>query len=294
MSSEKVWLITGASTGLGLELARRALARGDRVIATARTLARFADLSTSLSAEALSRLQLLRLDVTAPINQLEEVAAEAVKVWERVDVLVNNAGVVGKMGASEELGAEGILEVMRTNFFGAVNVTNAFLPHMREKREGTVVLLGSRSAFRNEVLGLSAYSASKAALHSYGETLSAELNPFNIRVLILAPAAVGYAQMPQPTPKHIQDYDPARQLLEDMLEKMKNSKGDDPRSAMDVVVDVVRGEGQAAERPRPLWLFLGAQAFVDVAARLKRMGTVLEDWREIGGKLGPIKEDSPR
>ncbi|KAI0048417.1 NAD(P)-binding protein [Auriscalpium vulgare] len=149
----KVWLITGASSGLGLALAQRALARGEHVIATARgdAPARFAELVASVSDGERARLRVMQLDVAAPYAEIAHVAQEAVAVWGRVDVVVCNAGVGGFRGVSEEFGRDVFLDHMRVNFLGAVNVINALLPQMRARRDGAVLIVGSRTAYRNEI-----------------------------------------------------------------------------------------------------------------------------------------------
>ncbi|KAI0746292.1 NAD-P-binding protein [Daedaleopsis nitida] len=284
---ELVWLITGATSGLGLALAQRILARGDRVIATGRKASAFDPILSDPNTDK-TRIHVLELDVTRSPSELAAVAKEAIAKWGRVDVLVNNAGIGGEVGASEELGGEWMMHVMKTNYAGAVNVTNSFLPHMRSRRAGTIVLIGSRSAYRNEFLGPSAYAASKAALHSYGETLSAELAQFSIRVLIAVP---GTFNTPLPHPiidGHIDDYNPAREQLRRIVDRAKNmpNKGD-PAKGMDALMDVVRGEGRAEGKTgMPLWLFLGDDCIADIKGRAARLQGVAEEWASVGSGLG--------
>ena len=139
-SESLVWVITGTSTGLGRYLALAALARGDKVIATsrARSLGKLDD----LKAKAPDSVHTMELDVTASLDTLKRAAEEAVKVWGRVDVVVNNAGYID-VGALEERTPEESLNQYQTNVFGALNVSRAFLPYMRERKTGTVVFIGS-------------------------------------------------------------------------------------------------------------------------------------------------------
>lgn len=233
----KIWLITGTSSGLGLALVRRVLARGDRVIATARARAaleggqgqegqegqegRFAEPLLSLSDEwgtrGEDRLRLLELDVSAPFAEVQRQAEAAIAFWGRVDVLVNNAGTVGReFGPSEELGLEGMAAPFEVNFFGVVKVTNAFLPHMRSRGDGTIVIIGSRSVYFNEFPGVAAYAASKAAVHSYSETLSVELAPLNIRVLLVVPGAFDAGGIP-PITETLPGYERAHDVMDAAL-----------------------------------------------------------------------------
>ncbi|TFY80834.1 hypothetical protein EWM64_g3173, partial [Hericium alpestre] len=184
--SSRIWLITGASAGLGFALTKRVLARGDRVLAGVRNIAKFP--TGELPPADSARAHVFALDVSHPASEIKARVDSAISVWGRVDVLVNNAGI-GIRAIQEEGGAEYLAQSLQTNLFGVMNVTNAVLPHMRSRKDGTVVIIGSRSAWRNEFPGIGLYAISKAAVHSYGETLSAELAPFNIRVLIVCPGS---------------------------------------------------------------------------------------------------------
>ncbi|PSR83147.1 hypothetical protein PHLCEN_2v5796 [Hermanssonia centrifuga] len=129
MSSQQlVWLITGTSSGLGRCLTLAALKRGDKVIATGRSQS-FSKLE-DLKAQG---ADILELDVTSPPETINEVAKKAIHIYGRIDVLVNNAGY-GEIGPLEE---------KTTHIFGPLNINQAFLPHMRERRTGTIVWVGS-------------------------------------------------------------------------------------------------------------------------------------------------------
>jgi len=288
----RVWFITGASTGLGSALTRSALARGDYVVATARSLKSFDELRQDPKIDG-ERLRFLTLDVTWPKPEIQKTIDLALRIWGRVDVLVNNAGMV-TYGASEELGAEGIMKDMKTNFIGPVNVTNALLPHMRLRRDGTIVFIGSRSAFRSRIAGLASYSASKAALHTYGETLAVELEHFNIHVMV---AILGgfdtkfNALTRSGTP--LKGYEAVRRRMDEFPQKHAAIPKSDPVLGMNVLADVVRGEGRAASHgPSPFWLFLGEDCMRDVRARVEKMLSTMEEWKDVGSNLGLPAEPS--
>ncbi|KAI0260727.1 NAD-P-binding protein [Gloeopeniophorella convolvens] len=282
----KVWLVTGASTGLGLALARSILARGDNVVATGRAVSQFEDLLSDPSIDQ-SRLRVLALDVTAPFAEIKQQVDAAVSAWGRVDILVNNAGIC-KFGTTEELGAEGMMHVMQTNFLGALNVTNALLPHMRARHGGSIVFIGSRSAFRNQLVGIGPYSASKAALHSYAETLATEMTPFNINVLIVIPGIFDTKiNTPQRAGANLEGYEKMHAGMEVVLKFVADTPKGDPVLGMNALIDVVRGEGRAADRKSPpLWLFLGEDCMRDVRARLNHIGSVMDEWEAVGSGLG--------
>ncbi|KAI0769489.1 hypothetical protein BC629DRAFT_1442182 [Irpex lacteus] len=325
-----VWFITGASAGFGNILTRTILARGDRVIASARSLDKLkAKLQDSAPAPFdgvdtntdnlrvdthTDNLRTLQLDVTDSEDAIKAKAKEAVDVWGRVDVLVNNAGV-GAPGIAEEVGAAGFLQQFRTNFFGAINVTNAFLPYMRAAKSGTIVFMGSRHAWMTRNPGidtwfvnlyihlivqeidmgtLGPYNSSKAALHAYAETLHNEIKQFNITILIAQPGAhrtdvitTSLSNILPPIHGSIADYTPLREAISARYGKQNGKQPGDPVKAMRAVVDVVRGEGVAEERvrkregERPLWLVLGTDAEADLREFCRNRMENLEEWVDV-------------
>jgi NAD(P)-dependent dehydrogenase (short-subunit alcohol dehydrogenase family) len=183
MSSQgKVWFITGTSSGFGRCLAEGAIARGDRVVATARDPRALAD----LVARAPERVHAPRLDVTKPL-EVKGAVASALQRFGAVDVLVNNAGF-SVVGAVEETSDEALRETFEPMFFGAVATTRALLPHMRERRSGTIVQMTSVGGLITGP-GFGAYCAAKHALEALSESLAVEVAPFGVRVLIIEPGA---------------------------------------------------------------------------------------------------------
>ncbi|KAG0702630.1 hypothetical protein DFH29DRAFT_1079385 [Suillus ampliporus] len=278
MSDPKVWLITGTSSGFGRRLVLAVLERGDRVVATARSLQKIQDFPQS------PNLHLLGLDVTSGSSAIKDRVDEAAKLWGRIDVLVNNAGI-GFPGILEECGADLLLRQYRTNVLGVLDVTNAALPYMRERRSGTVVIIGSRSAWRPEIRGLGGYASSKAAVHAMSETLALEVAPFNIRFLIVEPGAFRTENICRNKfdtwTNPISDYDDGRAQSLVRFETLPGSQPGDPMKAMKVVVDVVRREGVAAGREWPLYLVLGEDAESDIRNKCATMVKHLDEWQDV-------------
>ncbi len=136
-SPERVWLITGSSSGFGRHLAEAALAHGDRVVATARR----PESLDELVARAPDRALAVALDVTDGAA-IDAAVAAALERFGRIDVLVNNAGS-GSVGAVEEIEPDHLRTLMDTMFFGPVTLTQAVLPHMRERGSGAIVQMSS-------------------------------------------------------------------------------------------------------------------------------------------------------
>ncbi|KAH7926596.1 NAD(P)-binding protein [Leucogyrophana mollusca] len=276
-AAPKVWLITGTSSGFGRRLVASARARGDRVIATARTIEKIQDLPAGPD------LHILQLDVDSSPEIIKSRVDEAAKIWGTIDVLVNNAGK-GLPGILEEGGVERLIAQYKTNVFGVLNVTNAVVPHMRKTGGGTVVVFGSRSAWKPEIIGMGFYGSSKAAVHALTETLSLELSAFNIRVLLVEPGAFrteniyGYAFH---TDNPIPENDPLRAKGQVIFTSVAGTQPGDPNKAVEVIVDVVRGEGVAAGRDWPLYLVLGKDAERDIRFKIQKVLKHLDDWSDV-------------
>jgi NAD(P)-dependent dehydrogenase (short-subunit alcohol dehydrogenase family) len=175
----KVWFITGASRGLGAEIAKAALAHGDAVVAAVRDPDR---LHESLPAQV--RLLPVRLDVRD-----EEEAQAAVRMaiarFGRIDVLVNNAGY-GLLGAVEEADAGEVERLFATNVFGVLAVTRAVLPEMRRQRSGHVINVSSVGGYA-AYHGWGVYGATKFAVEGLTEAMAQELAPLGIHATVIEP-----------------------------------------------------------------------------------------------------------
>jgi NAD(P)-dependent dehydrogenase (short-subunit alcohol dehydrogenase family) len=198
-----VWLITGCSRGLGRALATHVLARGHRLVATTRTPTQLDD----LVAQHPETCRALALDVTKP-SQVKAAVAQAAEAFGRIDVVVNNAGC-GLVGALEELSDDQITRNFDTNFFGALEVIRAALPILRPQRSGQIVNISAAAAISNYA-GFSIYGAAKWALEGVSESLSTELMPLGIKVIIVQPGPFRtdfIGRSLERAGNHIADYD---------------------------------------------------------------------------------------
>ncbi|MBS2013157.1 MAG: SDR family NAD(P)-dependent oxidoreductase [Deltaproteobacteria bacterium] len=258
----KVWFVTGATSGFGRAIAEEAIARGDRVVATARKTASLAD----LVAKAPDRVLLAELDVTRA-DQVEAAVAAALARFGAIDVLVNNAGF-SIVGAVEETSEEALRETMEPMFFGAVRLTRAVVPHMRERRSGTIVQITSMGGLTTAP-GFGAYCAAKHALEGLSECLSLELAPFGVRVLIVEPGAfrtalfgAAFRRMPE-----IAAYAPTVGPVRAFAADVHGGQAGDPAKAAVAIADAV-----ASEAP-PLRLPLGADAVDGIRQKLGRIAS---------------------
>ncbi|KAL1745847.1 hypothetical protein HDZ31DRAFT_62719 [Schizophyllum fasciatum] len=280
-TAPKVWFITGTTSGLGKRLVNAVLARGDQVIATGRQMD-----NLRLQYEESDRLRLMQLDVTEGPESISAKVRDAIGFWGRIDVLVNNAGI-GYPSLVEEAGSTLLRKQMEANLFGVADVTTAVLPYMRDRKEGTIVVIGSRSAYKTELIGVGAYGASKAAVTAWTETLAHEVASFNIRVMLVQPGSFRTEVYSQafyrgneiPAWKDVRDTAVAR------FASLPGTEKGDPAKAMDVLVDVVRGEGKAAGRELPRYLVLGDDAVADMRNKFGRVLQVVANWEEVTTNL---------
>lgn len=176
----RVWIITGASRGLGWAFADAAATSGDTIVSTARNTGMLAELAKTHG----ERIVPMTLDVNSKAD-CDALVAEVIKRFGKIDILVNNAGY-GLRGAIEEVTENQVRDQMETNFFGAFWMTQAVLPHMREAKAGHILQISSMGG-QIALPGLGAYHASKWALEGFTESLVQEVGPFGIKVTIVEP-----------------------------------------------------------------------------------------------------------
>lgn len=269
MSEKKVWFITGTSSGFGRALAEAVLAKGERVVATARKPEVLRDLIEKYPGAA----RAVKLDVTNT-EDAKNAIREAVREFGRIDVLVNNAGYA-LVGAIEEVGSEQIRQQFETNVFGVLNVTREALPVLRQQKSGHIVNIGS-------VVGIAAtpslgiYSATKFALEALSEALAGELAEHNIKTTIVEPGPFDtggvergafFADNLLP-----QAYTTTTQVSEFLREF--SSVAGDPVKAVKIIIEAVESENP------PFRLPLGLPAYEAIEAKLEQVKQEISTWRD--------------
>jgi NAD(P)-dependent dehydrogenase (short-subunit alcohol dehydrogenase family) len=257
VDTKKVWFVTGASSGFGREIVEEALRRGDDVVAGVRDPGSLAELARH------PNVLVVRLDVTKPA-EVEASVKAAEDRFGRIDVLVNNAGF-SILGAVEETSDAQLRDTMETMFFGAVALTRAVLPGMRQRRSGVVVQITSVGGLTTAP-GFGAYCAAKHALEGLSECMAKELEPLGVRVLIVEPGAFRTAlfggrfrHLPA-----IDAYAPTVGAMRSWVVDNDGKQPGDPKKAARAVVEMVRSAG--AEMP--LRLPLGADAVAGIRDKL--------------------------
>jgi NAD(P)-dependent dehydrogenase (short-subunit alcohol dehydrogenase family) len=268
----KVYLITGTSSGFGRALAEAVLAKGDRAAVTARNLDSLEDLVEKYG----DRILAIQLDVTQAADREAAVKA-AIDRFQRIDVLVNNAGR-GCLGAAEGFSSAQIRSIMEVNFFGAIEMTRLVLPIMRQQKNGHILDISSIGG-RVNIGGFAVYGASKFALEGFAEALHDEVKPLGIRVTIVEPGAFrtefsGDANMRPDTT--IADYQPVVEPIQQYLYGNSGKQPGDPHKAALAMIQVVESDNP------PLRLMLGVDAYGLWEQKQQMSDAEMAQWRSIG------------
>jgi NAD(P)-dependent dehydrogenase (short-subunit alcohol dehydrogenase family) len=267
---QRVWFITGASTGLGRVLAEHLLGLGAMVVATARKVEQLKELETAYPANAL----ILALDVTKQPS-VDRAVAEAVARFGRVDVLVNNAGY-GMVGAVEESDEREFRPMFETNVFGLIRMTQAVLPQMRDQRSGHIVNLSSIGGLVASP-GFGMYNATKFAVEGLSEALAQEVKPLGIGLTIVEPGPfrTDFLGRSGVAAEHrISDYEPTSGKMRVYFNEQDGKQRGDPKRAAAAIVKAVE-----SEHP-PLRLLLGASTIPRLKGKLDAWEKDVELWRQ--------------
>ncbi|KXU83492.1 oxidoreductase [Paraburkholderia monticola] len=267
----KVWLITGASRGLGRSLLEAALQDGAQVVATARDTARFADLQARYG----ERLATFELDVTNE-QQAQEAVAEAVRRFGRLDVLINNAGY-GHIQPFEHVHAEDFRAQIETNLFGVVNLTRAAIPVMRAQGGGHIFQISSAGG-RISTPGLSAYQAAKWAVGGFSDVVGKEVAPFGIRICTLEPGGMrtDWGHEARATLQHLPpDYAASLGDFKALMDAYVGHEVGDPERIAKLIVAL------ASRSTVPARLVLGSDAWQVVEAEELARRETMQSWKPV-------------
>jgi NAD(P)-dependent dehydrogenase (short-subunit alcohol dehydrogenase family) len=275
MTEKKVWLVTGAGRGLGVDIAKAALAAGHAVVATGRDAAKVA-----AAVGHHDNLLAIQLDVTRPQDAQAAVAA-AVAQFGRIDILVNNAGNFFA-GFFEELSPEQVRNQIETLLFGPMHVTRAALPVMREQRSGLLLTLSSTAGIAGQRF-CTAYAAAKFGIEGWMESLAPEIAPFGIRTMLVEPGffrtgllANDSTTYAQPT---IDDYAERTKEIVATWKSMDGKQRGDPAKLADALVKLV-----ALEEP-PTRFAAGADAMQTFEAKANTLLAQARAHRELSVSL---------
>jgi NAD(P)-dependent dehydrogenase (short-subunit alcohol dehydrogenase family) len=265
----RVWLITGASSGFGRAITEAAVAADDTVIATARNK----EVLSDIAAAHPGQVEALALDVT-DTAAIEAAVRDVIARHGRIDVLVNNAGR-GHVGAAEETSEAELRSLFDVHLFGPAALTRAVLPYMRERRSGAIVQMSSMGG-QLSFAGFSAYSGTKFALEGMSEALADEVRPLGIKVLIVEPGAFRTGLFGSTTGSgQIADYSATVGPTRQMIQVSDGRQPGDPAKAAAAIITAV-------DAPQtPLRLPLGDDAVDAISGHLDKVRAELATWEKI-------------
>jgi len=281
MASKKVWFITGAGRGMGLEFAKAALAAGDAVVATGRDPGAVTD-----AVGKADDLLVVKLDVTSRTDADAAVQA-ALRRFGRIDVLVNNAGNF-YAGFFEELTPEQIERQLSANLVGPMNVTRVVLPAMRKQRSGHIISVSSGAGLLGFEFG-TAYAAAKHGLEGWMESLAAEVARFGIHTTIVNPGFFRSALLTNESTTYadpsIDDYADARTQLVEWWKAQNGRQAGDPAKLGGALV-VIANEAQPPRR-----FLAGADAIALAEQKIAKLREDIESHRDLSTSLGITADD---
>jgi NAD(P)-dependent dehydrogenase (short-subunit alcohol dehydrogenase family) len=269
--SERVWLVTGASRGIGAEIAKAVLASGDKLIATARALSGLEHLGSS------ENLLSTVLDVGDARQAIAAVEAGVAR-FGQIDVVVNNAGIC-LVGAVEETSAEDVERLYQVNVFGLLNVTRAVLPGMRQRRSGHIINISSVAGYSG-YMGFGVYSSTKFAVEGLSEALHLELAPLGIHVTIVEPGffrsdILDHSKSLIEAPIRYADYDGTAGAVRGIVPGLSHHQPGDPVKLARALLEVAN-----TETP-PLRLPLGPDTLQRMAEKNALIERETAAWRTL-------------
>ena len=271
MKNSKVWIVTGAARGFGLEITRAVLATGDTVVAAVRS--RPEELKTQLNHP---NLHVAVLDVTNEA-QAREVAADTVKKLGRIDVLVNNAGH-GLLSAVEEASDEEVRRNYETNVFGLLKVMRAVLPYMRKQRSGHIINFSSVGGLTGSA-GWGLYGSTKFAVEGLTESLAKELGPLGIYATAVEPGYFRTNFLDESsltrTENIIADYAETVGKMRELATQVSYKQPGDPAKLAAAVVRL------AASPKPPVHLLLGKDTLTAYQTKASSLAKEIAEWQDV-------------
>lgn len=246
---KKVWFITGSSSGLGRILAETLLSKGELVVATARTPSKLQDLVTQYKEQIL----VLELDVTNR-EQIHAAVSETISRFDRIDVLVNNAGF-GITGATEAFTNDQVQEQFMANLLAPIEICRAVLPYMRKQQSGRILNISSVGGLVASI-GLSIYQSAKFGLVGFSEALAKETASIGIKVTSVEPGGMStnWAGQSMSFAPHVPGYEDSVDTRVEFFKSGKFIPKSDPKKVAQVLIELV-------DNPEPpIHLVLGSDA----------------------------------
>ncbi|MCX6216322.1 oxidoreductase [Spirosoma sp.] len=273
MENKKVWLVTGASKGLGLELVNQLLQAGHAVAATSRSIDELKQAVGHHSTDFLP----LTVELAAEASVSKAINA-TVKQFGQIDVVVNNAGY-GQLGSLEEVTNDEARSNFEVNVFGMLNVIRQVMPHLRQQQSGHIINVSSIAGITGSFPGWGIYCATKFAVEGLSESLAAEVAPFGVKVTIVEPGyfrteflSSGSMRVAQ---EQLSEYELVRESEALHREHIRGNQPGDPKKAVAAIIGVANTSNP------PLHLLLGQDAYDLANSKIQAVQQDMENWKAV-------------
>jgi NAD(P)-dependent dehydrogenase (short-subunit alcohol dehydrogenase family) len=276
----RVWLITGCSSGFGLQLAQTAAARGDRVLAASRNPDKAKDLAGQ------QNITPVRLDHNEDLPKIKEAIKDIISVHGTIDIVVNNAAYV-QTGTIEEASPEDTLGQLQANLLGPLNLYRAVLPHLRGKGHGTLITIGSMASWY-PMNSCNLYNASKAALRWAALGLAEEVKGFGVQHCLVEPGFFrtgllkpGANLAGTPPSTRLPEYEEINKVADDNFKTFNGQQLGNPVKGAEIIYEVVTSTGVAEGKALPEFLPLGSDATAEISKAAQKTLDAVEEWRSV-------------
>ncbi|GAM24339.1 hypothetical protein SAMD00019534_075140 [Acytostelium subglobosum LB1] len=294
--NNRVWLITGASRGLGLSMVLSLLSKGQTVVATTRNKQSLCDAikqhqpdGTSDADSTSSRLLTLEVDLKSETS-IKSAIDTALATYGRIDVIVNNAGYA-VVGTVEEMTDAEFRAQFDINLFAVASVMRLAAPVLRAQRSGYVINVSSVSGFSGDVPGIGAYTCSKFALDGLTEAFAAEMRPFGVRVSTINPGHFRSSFLESNSLVFAKDIMPCYQQVHDnhtqYLAAFNNNQSGDPAKLVEVLIKMVESDVATT----PIHVFIGKDSYDNAKNVLSRYHNELDQWEHIAANTDYEKKE---
>ncbi|MBE9463364.1 SDR family NAD(P)-dependent oxidoreductase [Dyadobacter subterraneus] len=270
MSSQQVWFITGASKGIGLALTKLALSQGHKVVATSRNIE---DFKTSIT-EHQNNFLPLKVDITSD-SEVKNAIQQSIDKFGKLDVIVNNAGY-SLVGSMEEMTNEEFRQTLDVNFFATANVIRHVMPHLRGQKSGHIINISSIAGYVG-FANAASYNAAKFAVIGLSEALAQEVQPFGIKVTVVAPGQFRTNFMNKGSITYAKNKIPVYGLdkAEEMWTQFSGQQTGDPAKLVKILTEIVALENA------PLRLLLGPDAYELLKEHRAKEMEEFQAWKDL-------------
>ena len=280
MAQSRTWLITGCSSGFGMQLTQTAAARGDRVLAASRNPDKVKGLAEQ------KNIKFVRLNHNDELPKIKQAIDDIISTYGPIDIVVNNAAYV-QTGTIEEASPEDTFRQFQANLFGPLNLYRAVLPHLRHQGYGTLVTMGSMAAWY-PMASCNLYNASKAALRWAALGLADEVRGFGIRHCLVEPGffrtgllTPGANITGTPPTTRLGEYEEINRVADENFRLFDGQQLGDPAKGAAIIYEMATGTGVAEDKALPEFLPLGSDATCEISKAAQRTLDAVEQWRSV-------------